>query len=416
MARRRYLINLIFLAFFVMSILTNILGPIVPDIISAFHVSLGAAGFLAFAFFIAYGVMSIPAGFLVQRFGEKPVMIGSFLAATVGSLSFALFPRYPVAMVSLFVIGGGMASLQVAVNPLLRVAGGSENLAFNSAVAQLVFGTASFLSPRVYSWLVLNLNHTQSNALLRLLQQVTPPQLPWVSMYWLFTVISITMMVVIWLSRFPAVEQTDDERPGTFAMFRDLIHQKTVWLYFIAMFAYLGCEQGTADWISRFLSDYHGFDPHTTGALAVSWFWGLLTGGCFIGMFLLKLFDSRRVLLVAAAGALLCLTAALFGPAKIAVIAMPGMGLFVSVMWPIVFSLALNSVKQYHGSFTGILSTGIIGGAIVPLIIGKLGDHFGLRVGMMFLYVTFGFVGSVGFWAKPLVNNAILGGKSDVRT
>ncbi len=330
MARRRYIINLIFLAFFVMSILTNILGPIVPDIISAFHVSLGAAGFLAFAFFIAYGVMSIPAGFLVQRFGEKAVMIGAFVAATVGSLSFALFPLYPVAMVSLFVIGGGMASLQVAVNPLLRVAGGSEHLAFNSAVAQLVFGTASFLSPRVYSWLVLNLNNTQSNGLLRLLQKVTPPQLPWVSMYWLFTVISLAMIVVIWVSRFPAVEQTEDERPGTVAMYRDLASQKTVWLYFIAMFAYLGCEQGTADWISRFLSDYHGFDPHTTGALAVSWFWGLLTSGCFIGMFLLKIFDSRKVLLFAASGALLSLTAGLFGPAKVAVIAMPGMGLFVS--------------------------------------------------------------------------------------
>lgn len=413
MARRRYLINLIFLAFFVMSILTNILGPIVPDIISAFHVSLGAAGFLAFAFFIAYGVMSIPAGFLVQRFGEKPVMIGSFVAATVGSLSFALFPLYPVAMVSLFVIGAGMASLQVAVNPLLRVAGGSEHLAYNSAVAQLVFGTASFLSPRVYSWLVLNLNHTQSNGLLRLLQRVTPTQLPWVSMYWLFTVISLAMIVIVRVSRFPAVEQTEDERPGTVAMYRDLASQKTVWLYFIAMFAYLGCEQGTADWISRFLSDYHGFDPHTTGALAVSWFWGLLTGGCFIGMFLLKVFDSRRVLQFAACGALLSLSAALFGSAKIAVIALPGMGLFVSVMWPIVFSLAMNSVKQYHGSFAGILSTGIIGGAIVPLIIGKLGDHFGLRTGMMFLYLTFGFVGSVGFWAKPLVNNAVLGGKSE---
>src|SRR5271154_3268861 len=105
MARNRYMVGLVFLTFFVMSLLTNILGPIVPDIISAFHVSLGAAGFLAFAFFIAYGVMSIPAGFLVQRFGEKPVMIGSFVAATVGSLSFALFPLYPVAMVSLFVIG-----------------------------------------------------------------------------------------------------------------------------------------------------------------------------------------------------------------------------------------------------------------------------------------------------------------------
>src|ERR1700704_2464438 len=154
MARSRYMVSLVFLAFFVISLLTNILGPIVPDIISSFHVSLTAAGFLAFAFFIAYGVLSIPAGFLVERFAEKSVMVLAFLAGTLGSLSFALFPGYRVAIVSYFTIGAGMAVLQVAINPLLRVAGGEENYAFNSAFAQLIFGAASFLSPLVYSDLV----------------------------------------------------------------------------------------------------------------------------------------------------------------------------------------------------------------------------------------------------------------------
>jgi fucose permease len=174
------------------------------------------------------------------------------------------------------------------------------------------------------------------------------------------------------------------------------------------MFAYVGSEQGTADWISNFLYQYHGFDPHTTGATAVSWFWGLLTAGCLLGMLLLKVFDSRNLLIGAGFGALACLSAALFGPARVSVIALPALGLFASVMWPIVVSLALNSVAEYHGSFSGILSTAIIGGAIVPVIIGRIGDYVGLRKGMAFLYVTFGFVLSVGFWAKPLINNATI--------
>src|ERR1700693_4670570 len=131
MARSRFAVILVFLTFFVISLLTNILGPIVPDIITSFHVSLTAAGFLAFAFFIAYGVMSIPAGVLVERFTEKPVMVAAFLVGTLGSLSFALFPAYRVAIVSLFLIGAGMATLQVAVNPVLRVAGGEEHYAFH---------------------------------------------------------------------------------------------------------------------------------------------------------------------------------------------------------------------------------------------------------------------------------------------
>jgi fucose permease len=123
---------------------------------------------------------------------------------------------------------------------------------------------------------------------------------------------------------------------------------------------------------------------------------------------LLKIFDSRRILIGAAAGALVCLSFALFGSDQVSVIAFPAVGLFASVMWPILISLGLNSVAEHHGSLTGILVTGIMGGAIIPAIIGQIGDHFGLRIGLLLLYATFAFIFSVGFWAKPLVNNATL--------
>src|SRR6266478_7296601 len=145
-----------------------------------------------------------------------------------------------------------------------------------------------------------------------------------------------------------------------------------------------------------------------SGATAVSWFWGLLTAGCSVGMLLLKIFDSRKVLIGAGIGALFSLSSALFGPAKVSIIAFPAVGLFASVMWPIVVSLALNSVEEFHGSFSGILGTGIIGGAVVPVIIGRIGDYAGLRGGLAFLYVTFGFVLSVGFWARPVINNTTI--------
>jgi FHS family L-fucose permease-like MFS transporter len=413
MPRNRTMVGIVFLTFFVMSLLTNILGPLVPDIISSFKVSLSAAALLPFSFFIAYGVMSIPAGFLVERFGEKPVMIVAFLAGTVGSLSFAFHPSYQVAVVSLFVMGSGMATLQTAINPLLRVSGGEENFAFNSAFAQLIFGMASFLSPYLYSYLVVNLGSgaKQANPLLTILGKLTPRDLPWASMYWIFAVFTVLMIGVLLLARFPRVELTKDEQAGSLAMYGSLFRKPMVWAFFLCVFAYVGSEQGTADWISKFLSEYHGYDPHTTGATAVAWFWGLLTAGCFIGMLLLKILDSRKVLIGACCGALACLTLALFGPAQVSLIAFPAMGLFASVMWPILVSLALNSVSEHHGSFAGILSTGIMGGAVVPVIIGRIGDQFGLRPGISFLYLTFGAVLSVGFWAKPLITNATISRK-----
>jgi fucose permease len=153
----------------------------------------------------------------VERFAEKPVMIAAFVAATLGSMSFALFPLYKVAVVSLFVIGAGMATLQVAINPLLRVAGGEEHFAFNEVLAQLLFGCASFISPQIYSYLVLNLNHNQqnSNVLFRVLKRLTPGTLPWVSLYWIFTMVAFAMVILLCALRFPRVQHTADERPGT---------------------------------------------------------------------------------------------------------------------------------------------------------------------------------------------------------
>src|SRR5512140_2408801 len=121
MKRNRYLVVLVMATFFVISFLTNILGPIIPDIISSFSLSLTLAALLPFAFFIAYGVMSIPAGMLVERYREKATMIASFVIAFLGALSLSVFPHFSVALPSLFSIGMGMAMLQVAINPLLRV-------------------------------------------------------------------------------------------------------------------------------------------------------------------------------------------------------------------------------------------------------------------------------------------------------
>jgi fucose permease len=414
MKRNRYIVALIFAIFFVISFLTNILGPLVPDIISDFHVSYAMAAVLPFCFFIAYGVMSIPAGFLVERWGDRNLIVVSFVAGTAGALGFALHPTYEVAVPSLFIMGAGMAALQVAINPMLRVAGGEEHFAFNSAFAQLVFGAASYVSPLVYSYLVGNLgvHHLPSGGLLGLLGRVTPAALPWTSIYWLFAVVTGLMALGIAPLKIAKVERTADESAGTLAMYAALLKNPTIWAYFLCIVAYVGSEQGTADWMSEFLHRYHGYDPHVTGAGAVSNFWGLMTVGCLAGMALLKLIDSKRVLVGFSLCALLMLTLALFGPARVSLLAFPCIGFFASIMWPTVISLALNSVPSHHGPFAGILCTGIMGGALWPLLIGKVGDLYGLRGGMLLLYVSFGVVLSVGFWARPLIRNAVLGDRA----
>jgi fucose permease len=404
--RRNYsVVGLILVTFFVISFLTNIIGALIPEIRDDFTLSLTLAGLLPSAFFIAYGVFSIPAGVVVEKYREKKVMIAAFLLATSGALLLALFPNYLMAIGSLFMIGAGMAMLQVVINPLLRVAGGEENFAFNSNLGQFCFGAASFVSPLYYSYVVTGIESGSDGALVSTLGALVPEGLAWISIYWSFAVISLVMVLVIALFQFPTVELKADEKTGAVDTYLSLLRRPVVLLYFLGIFCYVGTEQGVANWISEFLNTYHGFDPQTTGAQAVSWFWGLMTVGTGVGIVALRLFDSRRILVTFTSGAIVCLTVALFSSGGVAVYAFPAIGFCISIMYPVIISLALNSVEEHHGSFTGILMTGIAGGAVVPLIVGGLGDVVGLRGGMLFLYLTFGYILSIGLWADPIVSN-----------
>lgn len=408
MKRNLFIVVLIMFIFFIISFLTNILGPLIPDIIKDFQISKGAAAFLPFSFFVAYGVFSIPSGIAIEKYSEKTIMVSAFGIAFLGALLFSIFPSLPVAMISLFMIGTGMAMLQVAINPLLRVAGGEENFAFNSVMAQLAFGLASFLSPQLFSYLVLNLESYsggEANLLIRTLSNVVPSDLPWVSLYWIFAIIAFLMVILMLVVRFPKVSLKEDEKAGAWSKHLELFKNKKVILFFIGIFAYVGTEQGVANWISQFLYEYHEFDPRIEGANAISLFWGLLTVGCVLGLVLLKFLDSKLILKLFSIAAILSLTAGLFGPAQVSLLAFPLVGFFASVMWSVIFSLALNSVKENHGAFSGILCSGIVGGAVVPVIVGAIGDGIGLKWGMTFIYVTLGFILSIGFWAKPLVSN-----------
>ena len=215
------------------------------------------------------------------------------------------------------------------------------------------------------------------------------------------------------MTKYPKFEKTEEEKAGNKGSYWDLLKNKWTILYFLGIFCYVGTEQGVGNWISQFLSQYHGLDPKTTGADTVSYFWAMLTVGCLLGLLLLKVMDSRKLLILATSITVISLIVALTGSSQMALIGFPAVGFFISVMYSIIFSLALNSVKEHHGSLSGILCTGIAGGAVIPFIVGGLGELFTLKAGMFFLMIPLAFILTIGFWAKPLVNNKTISLKKD---
>lgn len=390
--QRRVVVMYILLIWFAISFVTNLIGPLMPVLIEDFHLSLGMAGFLPFSFFLAYGLVSIPGGLLVERRGARFTLMLAFALNLIGALAIAAQPVYAVVIAGLFVIGLGMALLQVVINPLMRTAGGEAHFAFFSVMGQLVFGLASFVSPWVFQWLMAR-------------PGAQPGAMVWVSFYWAFVAGFVALLLLNQSLPLPQVELKADERMGGLQAYRELLARRDVWCYFLAIVAYVGAEQTLANWMSQFLNSQHGLSATAEGADAVGQFWGLMSLGCLLGLFLLKLMDSRRVLMLFACAAMACVAAALYGTAALALWAFPAAGFCLSVMFSVVFSLALNSVPLHHGAFSGILCSGILGGAVLPLLVGQLAEAVGLRNAMGLVFVCLAYILSVAFWARPLVPN-----------
>lgn len=390
--------------FFCISLITNIMGPIFPALVKDYNLSLTLAGLFPFSFFIAYGVMSIPAGLLTEALGGKRVILLGLALAGSGALLFVINPSLDGALLSLFLIGSAMAMLQVVINPLLRVAGGASNFAFYSVLAQLVFGVAATFAPHVYTDLTSAI--ANGEPFVSIIFAWVPQDKNWLSLYAVFAILSFLMLVVTLAMRLPKIDLDASEKAGSLASYLELLKDKKVILYFFAIVCYVASEQGIANSISVFLEREHGFDPNVEGANTLSRFWLMMVFGCILGLALLKLIDSRIVLRIFSIGAICSFVVAVTGSGGTALIFLPLTGFCISVMWSILISLALNSVENHHGSFTGILCTGILGGALASPIIGAIAEFTGvLQVGMLFVVLTLSYILFISFWSKPLVNN-----------
>jgi|TARA_B100001094_G_scaffold53594_1_gene49155 fucose permease len=388
------LVIFVMVVFFVISFITNIIGPLIPQFIKTYNLSLVLASFLPLSFFFSYGVFSIPAGIYLERYGGKTIMVFAFLISSVGAGLIIAFPGYMSFIISFFLIGTGMAILQVAINPLLRNVVSGENFAFFSIIGQLAFGSASFLSPIFYKFLL-----EENNPL----GTIYFNDSPWIWIYVLFILAVIILLFFLYLLKIPKNDL--DSEHFDIKIFFNFLKSRNAYFYFFGIFCYVGVEQGINNWSSEFLFQYHSLDPEVIGVEVISSFWGNLTIGTIISLFLVKIIDEKKLLNLYALSSSLLVLLAIHGDSEISVLSFKLLGFSISGVWSVMISLGLNSVPKNHSIFSGILLTGIVGGAIFPFIIAALGQVFDLKVGMHTILFGLLYLSYVGFTAKPLISN-----------
>ncbi|MGB8952862.1 MAG: MFS transporter [Candidatus Aminicenantales bacterium] len=389
------LLGFFFLAYFTFGMITNILGVIIPEVIRQYQLSLFAAGFLAFSFFIAYGLFSIPTGLIMDRFGAKPLILAGVILMGLGCLVVAWARDYPLMLAMIFTVGVGVTILQTAGNPLIQHLDRPENYHRNLTLTIGFCGIGAFLGPFVLAF-------------------IRGTGRSWQSLYILFAVLCLALLAPLAFSRFPSTVTAAGDRIRVDQLGK-ILKNPLVRVYALGVFFYVGAEVGTASWIVKFFERVHGLTADivnleatglfrkvlpTLPALIVALFWGLQGTGRLVSGAVLNRFGSRRILRLYSFMAVVCLLAANFGSRSLTAVGFAACGFFTSVLITLMMSGTINSFTENHGTISGLLCTAIMGGALIPPVVGWVGDNYGMHAAMLVPAVCFMYVFGLAIFGR----------------
>jgi FHS family L-fucose permease-like MFS transporter len=327
---------------------------------------------IQFCFFGAYFIMSMPAGFLVEKVGYRLGIVIGLCAAALGCLGFypaAAAQSYPLFLAALFVLASGITLLQVAANPCVAALGSEETAPSRLNLSQAFNSLGTTVGPLLGAALILS----ESEASASVASEIHTVKGPYLTLAGILVVIALAFARFRLPARVESAEQKEASREGSIWSHRHLV------LGALAIFLYVGAEVSIGSVLVSFMSqpEIGGLSERAAGGY-LSLYWGGAMVGRFVGAALLRMFDPGRVLACCAVGAVLLLTVSMLASGSVAMGSALAVGLCNSIMFPTIFALAVAELGPRTGEGSGLLCMAIVGGAIVPLTMGFLADRAGL--------------------------------------
>lgn len=356
--------------YFSIGFITALNDILVPHFKDLFHLTNVAALLVQFCFFGAYFVMSLPSGWIVGRIGYKASIVAALATMGLGLLLFlpaSVIIFYPLFLFALFVVGSGLALLQVAINPYVGALGTPETASSRLNLAGGFNSIATTIAPKVGAAFIFIAAGATTAQLAR---SVRVP-------YLVLAVFAFLMAGLTAAVHLPdVIEENKDGATGGGSAWK-FRHLR---LGALAIFFYVGAEVAIGSLLINFLGQPSmGGLAHSAAARYVSFYWGSSMVGRFMGFVALRKIRAQRALAFVASAALVLVATAILARGHVAVIAIVGCGLFNSVMWPCIFPLSVEGLGRYTSQGSGILVTMVVGGAVIPEIQGFLADAFGYQ-------------------------------------
>ena len=363
--KNKYLLPLIIMAalFFLLGFITTMNNSMIDFLKGAFGLN-DVEKQLPNTFFYGAYILSVPIGFLINKIGYKNGVLSGLLMIVLGfflCIPMVGFGYYPFLLaVAVFAIG--VVVLQVAANPYVNALGPKKTAASRLTLTNALNSVATVIAPIFVSMLIVN-DTNDPRAV----------QFP----FGLIGVITLVILVVMFFLKLPEIKGTEeDTEKGEIKEYKSSAFKYPhVWLGALAIFFYMGIEIGIPSFFADFSSKVGlDFDSLTRTDM-LKYYWGGLMVGRLLGIFVLQKFTAGKILTICACGGILFLAGAMIigtGAGTIALCLFLGTGLFHSIMWPTIFSLSLEDLGPNAKVASGLISTAVIGAAILLPIMGVI--------------------------------------------
>ena len=368
--------------FFMWGFITCLNDILIPYLKAMFELNYTQAMLIQFCFFGSYFIVSLPAGALVSKIGYKAGIVVGLAIASAGCLLFspaAQLSVYPLFLLALFVLAAGITVLQVSANPYVSALGPSETASARLTMTQAFNALGTTVAPIFGAWFIFKGAETLDTS------DPSSVQIPY-----LFLAFALVVLAVVFsYLKLPNLGKAENFElsPKKALRFRHLR------LGAIGIFVYVGAEVAIGSFLVNFLSTPEiGGLTETTAAHYITYYWGGAMVGRFVGAVIMQKIPANRVLTFNSIMAILLVAIAIVSTGKIAMWAILAVGLFNSIMFPTIFSLAIDRLKDATSHGAGVLCLAIVGGAIIPLLQGVLADLVGLQVSFILPIICYLFI------------------------
>ncbi len=405
--------------FFLWGFITVLVDSLIPRLRELFTLSYFQAGLVQFAFFGAYFLLSIPASYILSKIGYKRGIILGLITMALGCVLFypaASYRVFGVFMLAYFVLAGGMTVLQVAANPYVAVLGSEEGASSRLNLSQAFNSLGTAIAPAVGALLILSdkIKTTDEIAILTeaeksayLASEAAAVQKPFIGL-------ALFILVIAGIFFFAKLPRLIDQK--TSATYKQALKNKNLMLGVLGIFCYVGAEVAIGSYLVNYFLDMNltvlitennlmktiaesilnsSVTQHDGKAIVgvfVTFYWSGAMIGRFIGSYLTRVMHPAKVLGIFATIAIALIITSMGTTGLVAMWSILAVGLFNSIMFPTIFTIAIDGLGALKPKASGLLCTAIVGGAIVPPVYGLLTDNVGFKKAFIFIILCYGFV------------------------